>query len=469
MGCSEHEKRLEEDLRTQFLTKSPLQENTEMQYESPLRGASTPHSAHKELSMNKMKYLDGCDEQSVNDRSHFVRIFSRKVFRNSICLFKQLLVSSFLKSFAKSSLPQNLRKKNQFFPTKIACVKGLLIFLLYVSSKSVLYGDVVIISDFSLDIEPKTEQLFSINNHLSELHWAKMLSQELERQGEKLLLFHICDPNIKNIPTTSIRAVIFNNGRISWLEQLHDMLSQSHAKKILITWEPPTVIPELHQQSFWDMFDVVVTWDSARVSPQKVVHFLYPTLLPMKSHLKDFSKRRLLTQISANKYFYGPRELYSFRKKINDYFNQHPEYDFTFYGHGWNPQEYCCYGGSILDKFKTLENFRFSICFENTYDIKGYVTEKIFDCFCVGCIPIYYGASDISKYIPKECYIPWEDFKSIPKLYTYLENMGEKEYLQYVAAIRSFLFSEKAQAFTNKALFKTLINIIRPTQKSYRD
>lgn len=43
------------------------------------------------------------------------------------------------------------------------------------------------------------------------------------------------------------------------------------------------------------------------------------------------------------------------------------------------------------DKNEFLKNFRFNICPENM-DAKDYVTEKIWDSFAAGCIPVYYGA-----------------------------------------------------------------------------
>lgn len=45
------------------------------------------------------------------------------------------------------------------------------------------------------------------------------------------------------------------------------------------------------------------------------------------------------------------------------------------------------------DKIKFLEDYRFVIALENS-DTKGYVTEKIFDTFLAGCIPIYWGSNN---------------------------------------------------------------------------
>ena len=63
--------------------------------------------------------------------------------------------------------------------------------------------------------------------------------------------------------------------------------------------------------------------------------------------------------------------------------------------------EVCC-GGNFMhnddslkskfsdDKIAYLSNFLFNICPENV-SVKGYTTEKIFQAFRAGCIPVYYG------------------------------------------------------------------------------
>lgn len=45
------------------------------------------------------------------------------------------------------------------------------------------------------------------------------------------------------------------------------------------------------------------------------------------------------------------------------------------------------------DKISYLKQFRFNLCPENS-DSDGYVTEKIFDSFMAGCIPIYWGSNN---------------------------------------------------------------------------
>ncbi len=59
------------------------------------------------------------------------------------------------------------------------------------------------------------------------------------------------------------------------------------------------------------------------------------------------------------------------------------------------------YKGQCASKYEVMSRYDFSICIENM-QMKGYISEKIFDCFYAGTIPMYFGAPDISTYIPQD-------------------------------------------------------------------
>lgn len=70
------------------------------------------------------------------------------------------------------------------------------------------------------------------------------------------------------------------------------------------------------------------------------------------------------------------------------------------------------YGGEkkhnrIKTKLEALEQYRYSIAIENS-STPFYFTEKITDCFLAGCMPFYYGASNIADFFPKESFV-WID------------------------------------------------------------
>jgi hypothetical protein len=68
------------------------------------------------------------------------------------------------------------------------------------------------------------------------------------------------------------------------------------------------------------------------------------------------------------------------------------------------------YRGRAGSKPAVLGAHKFAICFENSI-LQGWITEKIFDCFFAGAVPVYWGAPDIEQYIPKHCFVDMREFK----------------------------------------------------------
>lgn len=83
--------------------------------------------------------------------------------------------------------------------------------------------------------------------------------------------------------------------------------------------------------------------------------------------------------------------------------------------------------------------YLFNICTENT-DAKWYITEKIWECIAYGTLPIYKGSTETIKECFKDkSYINIDDYKTIPDLFKYIENMNLKEYKQrYNSCVDSF-------------------------------
>ena len=61
-------------------------------------------------------------------------------------------------------------------------------------------------------------------------------------------------------------------------------------------------------------------------------------------------------------------------------------------------------GGGELKKHEFLKNYKFCICYENESS-DGYVTEKLLHAKAAGCIPIYWGAPDVSRDFAPEGFI----------------------------------------------------------------
>jgi alpha(1,3/1,4) fucosyltransferase len=230
-------------------------------------------------------------------------------------------------------------------------------------------------------------------------------------------------------------------------------------KKILFLWEPPSVIPDNYILENHRDFAKVMTWHDDLIDNEKYFKFFYPVIRPAIDEMIDYSDKRLCTLIACNKDSSFPGELYSERRALIQFYENSPHDDFTLYGKWW-PYNLTTYAGPIDKKADILKNYRFSFAYENIRNISGYITEKIFDCFQVGTVPIYWGAPNISSYIPKNCYISREDFADNTALYSYIKNMDATKYEEYQKNIRNYLQSPKAQLYSQEHFISLFMNLI---------
>lgn len=126
------------------------------------------------------------------------------------------------------------------------------------------------------------------------------------------------------------------------------------------------------------------------------------------------------------------------------------------YGNGWNclanlPEHWQKRLGTVslnlkgpaANKLETIAGYKFAICYENMKK-SGYLTEKIIDCIVAKTIPIYYGAIDISAYLPEDSYIDARQFGTIEALTSYIMSLPEARALAMIEAGQSFLVSDQA-------------------------
>lgn len=229
-------------------------------------------------------------------------------------------------------------------------------------------------------------------------------------------------------------------------------------KTVYMMMEPPSVVI-LHEMKYikkWGkIFDLILTWNDDLIDDELFFKFFLP--MPYNSSEKYYKKLKFITNISGNKNSTHLSELYSERKNAIRFFEKKCPNDFDLYGTNWG-ETYVSYKGKIEKKINILKTYKFSICYENMYNIKGYITEKIFDCFYAKCIPIYMGADNINDYIPSNCFIDKKDFDSYDQLYDYLFNMKDSDYLDKINKINKFLQSQEFKKFLPKNFSNTIIN-----------
>lgn len=229
------------------------------------------------------------------------------------------------------------------------------------------------------------------------------------------------------------------------------------AFRILYMYEPLVVWPRQFMKSFWEPFDKILTWSEA-LAEQGGKFVRFPSLYydfpfgaahgiagePAVSN--DWKNRKnAICQVAGSKHTLMPSELYSRRRATARWFGRHGQLSLDTFG--VPPMRVPGYRGRAADKLATLAQYRYALCLENDAHpvwSRGYVTEKIFDCFYAMTVPVYLGAADIEKHIPPECFIDLRKFHSLKALDEYLSGMSGDEYEGYLKAIGRFLIAYDA-------------------------
>lgn len=238
--------------------------------------------------------------------------------------------------------------------------------------------------------------------------------------------------------------------------QLND-LKNYPIEKVVFLWEPPIFWDFNFKKEYHNYFSKIFTWYDDYVDNKKYFKFYYPRLKPMVTNTLDFEKKKFCTFVVNNKFYRKiQNELLTSRERIISFFEKYKGI-LDLYGKGW---KYKNFKGSIVNKIDCIKNYKFCICIENM-SMNGYITEKIFDCFASGCIPVYLGAKNIENYIPKSCFIDFRDFANEQKLYEFMKKMTKQEYNEYINKIQEFLLSENAYLFSIDNFIKIFLNLIQ--------
>lgn len=248
--------------------------------------------------------------------------------------------------------------------------------------------------------------------------------------------------------------------------------------QFVLLYETPQICPDNGDMGRLARYQKVFTWNDDLVDGVRYIKLNF-TNKPIDSVQVGWGGRgRFCCLIAGNKSVgkHDPKELYSQRVKTIRWFERNAPDRFDLYGSGWDVPAarygrfgwllakiqrplyrlgglvaFPSYRGRVQSKFETLQKYRFVICYENVKDTPGYITEKIFDAFFAGCVPVYWGAPNVLRYIPEECFVDRTKFDDHESLYQYLSDMTVEEYGVHQRAIRQFLQSEKAKPFYAEA------------------
>lgn len=254
-----------------------------------------------------------------------------------------------------------------------------------------------------------------------------------------------------------------------------------------ILYESPQIRPINQSKPHLAKYRRIFTWRDDLVDGQRYIKLNLPNKIVANSSGDWSDRAKLCCLIAGNKSVFRqtPLELYTDRVKTIRWFEEHAAEDFDLFGSGWNEPAsrpgiahrvvgkfrnylskdegklyFPSYRGKVDSKLETLQKCRFSICYENIRDLPGYITEKIFDSFFAGCIPVYWGASNVTTYVPEDCFIDRRKFENHEALYNFMASMTKTEYTAYQERIAVFLSSERARPFSTEAFAETIVNAI---------
>jgi hypothetical protein len=253
--------------------------------------------------------------------------------------------------------------------------------------------------------------------------------------------------------------------------------------------ECPVVEPTMYEAlpALQQAFRRIMSWsDTSSLlpfthAPVRMEHFCWPQSFDaVHEHLWSQGDRKFLLMMNANKL---PRlyvdELYTARLQAVQFFHRFGEID--LYGRNWDrmprrvgktrtPATFrrmaelaaqakhrvwpaplytaaaAATRGPAASKSATLAQYRFALCFENSI-LKGWMTEKLFDCFFAGTVPVYWGAPDVLDWVPAECFIDMRQFKDFVELRSFLRALSPADEARYREAACAYLASDRFTPF----------------------
>lgn len=242
--------------------------------------------------------------------------------------------------------------------------------------------------------------------------------------------------------------------------------------KFLIVMESKVIAPHGHSSDIMDKFKHVFTWSddilSKRANASKI-NFSHNKRFNY-SEIQLQSKKNKSVMISGNKRAKAPGELYTERLKIIEWYTKNQADKLDLYGMGWGKRVFnsrimsklarvfpvltnlyyrapSLYKGKVERKRDVLPYYKFGFALENSTGENGYITEKVFDMLLNGVVPIYKGAPNIGKYIPRECYIDYNDFSSMDELEKYLSEYSTEKCSAALISFEKFWNSKDSYQF----------------------
>lgn len=257
--------------------------------------------------------------------------------------------------------------------------------------------------------------------------------------------------------------------------------------KYLIALENPNINRLNENRDYCMKFAKVFTFDKRLQDLPNVVKILVPNQLSFEP-VPGYAERDIFScLINANKAFREHLSTDLYHERINTirWYEKHAPDKFELYGMGWGKpapaydlmgrvkrsvaslktklfgyKPYPSYRGEVLDKSTIMRRSKFAYCYENTRGPDNYITEKIFDSFLSGCVPVYWGAENVLEYIPSDCFIDRRNFEDTAEVHRFLLSNSPEDYIGYQSNIARFLQSNVAGMFSAEYIVSTIVRHI---------
>ncbi|MEY4379388.1 MAG: hypothetical protein RLZ85_1269 [Verrucomicrobiota bacterium] len=250
-------------------------------------------------------------------------------------------------------------------------------------------------------------------------------------------------------------------------------------------YENPLIRPLNRDMRILAGYDRWFGWDEYLAADPRFVRVSYPNAFPSGVPAGPEARPLFCVLVASNKALMtvDERDQYAERVRIIDWYERNAPGDFHLYGKGWEVRApragrwgrllgkaakfmakfgpprspYATWHGMVDDKIGLLGMSRFCLAHENCRDLPGYVTEKLFDCFRAGCVPVYVGPKEIRELVPAECFIDGRDFPDPAALHAYLRSVDDERYLRYQRAAQDYFASGKADRFGRPHFVESIV------------
>lgn len=260
------------------------------------------------------------------------------------------------------------------------------------------------------------------------------------------------------------------------------------ARAYVYLYENPLIRPLNRDRVALARYAKWFAWDGALRDDPRTVPLLCPSRLGHAGWPGPQERPLFCVLVASNKALsvVDPRDQYQARVRILDWYERHAPADFHLYGRGWDlpaaspgrwgrvrnqarkilarfvtpKSPYATWRGPVDDKIALLARARFSLAHENCRDLEGYVTEKLFDCFRAGCVPVYVGPKEIAELVPAGCFVDGRAYRDPAELDAFLRTVDDAVYRGYQERIRAFIDSPQARPFSREHFVDVIVREI---------